>query len=185
MRDGEEGEEREGSRSSKDRKMNDGEGRKLCRFLGEQGWSILNGDTRRDEEGEWTYTGGGGNSVIDYILGDERTRESVEKMVVEEKVDSDHQPVMVWLKGRRRKGKEIEGRRKKGSYRGLWSEEGKEEFRKRIDVGSWGGGSVEEEWGDMKGELKDRVGRALEGMEEGRRRGDKRGMRNVRIRKRG
>ena len=31
---------------------------------------------RGDEEEEWTYTGGKGESVIDYILGDEIVRET-------------------------------------------------------------------------------------------------------------
>lgn len=78
VKEEEEGREgRKGSRNSKkDGKMN-GNGRKLCEFLGEQGWWILNtwghgGNTRGDEEGEWTYTGGRGESVIDYILENER-----------------------------------------------------------------------------------------------------------------
>jgi len=36
--------------------------------------------------------------VIDYILGKEG-REKVEKLEVEDKVDSDHHPVVVWMKG--------------------------------------------------------------------------------------
>lgn len=80
-----------GERNSKDRKINS-EGRRLCKFI--RGWSILNGNIRGDEEGEWTYTGGRGDSVIDYVLGDERTRERVREVRVEEKVDSDHRPIM-------------------------------------------------------------------------------------------
>ena len=58
------GEEEEGGigereRNSKDEKMNR-EGKKLCGFLRELGWSIMNGCIRGDEEGEWTYTGGKG-----------------------------------------------------------------------------------------------------------------------------
>lgn len=45
------------------------EERKLCRFLEEQGWSMLNGDYREDEEGEWTYVGERGHSIIDYVMG--------------------------------------------------------------------------------------------------------------------
>lgn len=32
----------------------------------------MNGNIKGDEGGEWTYTGAGGNSVIDYVIGDER-----------------------------------------------------------------------------------------------------------------
>lgn len=33
---------------------------------------------KRDEGGEWTYTGAGGNSVINYVIGVERVRERLE-----------------------------------------------------------------------------------------------------------
>lgn len=68
------GEVKENIRRSKDGKVNS-EGWNLYEFLGEYGWEILNGNTRGDEEGEWTYTRGRGESVIDYALGDEKTRE--------------------------------------------------------------------------------------------------------------
>ncbi|KAL6254780.1 hypothetical protein P5V15_014110 [Pogonomyrmex californicus] len=51
------------------------------------GWSILNGSIKGDEEGEWTYTGGIGGTVIDYRgrrgvwteEGKKKFREYVEK----------------------------------------------------------------------------------------------------------
>lgn len=45
-------------------------------FLEERGWRIFNGNVRGDEEGEYTFTGGRGNTVIDYVL----VRERVERM---------------------------------------------------------------------------------------------------------
>lgn len=63
-----------------------------CRFLEEYGWSIVNGNIKGDEEEEWTFTGGREESIIDYVMRDEKTREKIEKMVVEGKVDSDHHP---------------------------------------------------------------------------------------------
>ncbi|XP_011864832.1 PREDICTED: sodium/potassium/calcium exchanger 1-like, partial [Vollenhovia emeryi] len=90
---GEEGdEERVRGRKSRDEKSN-GEGRRLCRFLEEMGWSIMNGNTEGDEEGEWTYTGGRGGTVIDYVVGDRETRRSVKRLLVEENTESDHQPL--------------------------------------------------------------------------------------------
>lgn len=44
------------------------EGRKLCNYLGQLGWSILNKSVEGDKEGEQTYTGRKGRSVIDYVL---------------------------------------------------------------------------------------------------------------------
>lgn len=54
--------------------------------------------------------GGRGKSVIDYILGDERTREEVKRVVVGERVESDHQPLIVWIRGKE-EGKEGGGER--------------------------------------------------------------------------
>lgn len=49
----------------------------------------MNGN-ERNEEGEWTYAGRRGGSVIDYVLGNEETREKVEGLYVKGRVDSDH-----------------------------------------------------------------------------------------------
>lgn len=47
-------------------------------FINERGWVILNGGVERDGEGEWTYKGERGNSIIDYALEDGDSRELVE-----------------------------------------------------------------------------------------------------------
>lgn len=52
-----------GERRSKDKKVN--KGRKLIEFLEERGWFIFNGSIEGDEEGELTYTGGRGKTVIE------------------------------------------------------------------------------------------------------------------------
>lgn len=57
-------EEGEGRRKSRDKKVNR-EGKRLIGFLEGRGWMILNGCIKGDEEGEFTYTGGRGNTVID------------------------------------------------------------------------------------------------------------------------
>jgi len=62
------------SRKSKDGKMNR-EGKKLVEKIEEWGWSIWNGNIIGDEEGEYTFTGGKGNTVIDYVISDEKTRD--------------------------------------------------------------------------------------------------------------
>jgi len=85
-------------RKSKDGKINK-EGRILVKGIRERGWFILNGETKGDEDRNWTYTGGRGESVIDYILGEEEGREEIERLEVGDKVDSDHHPVVVWMKG--------------------------------------------------------------------------------------
>lgn len=92
----EEGREREGKRRSKDGKMED---KRLVEFLEEIGWNIFNEDIKGDEEGEFTFTGGKGNTVIDYVMGSEDVRSKVDNMKIGDRVDSDHHPVEVMLKG--------------------------------------------------------------------------------------
>ncbi|KZC11356.1 hypothetical protein WN55_02590 [Dufourea novaeangliae] len=132
-------------------------GRKLCRYLEERGWEILNGCVKGDEEGELTYTGARGNSVIDYIIGNEDTRGRVKRIKVEEKVDSDHHPVTVWVKEEKRKVKE---RRKKGEGKiGNWTEEGREAFIKNFGKSGRGERGVEEEWRELKSRIEQTIGK--------------------------
>lgn len=71
---GEEKEERVGRRS-RDKKKNK-EGRRLVEFIGEKRWFILNGRAKGDEEGNWTYSGTRGESVIAYVvIGEEMVKE--------------------------------------------------------------------------------------------------------------
>ena len=93
---------------------------------------ILNGGMKGDEEGEYTYTGGKGETVIDYILGDEDIREKVERLEVGEKVDLDHHPLILWIRGsakRKRRRKEVEKIRR----RGIWNEEGRTQFGEKLE----------------------------------------------------
>lgn len=98
----------------KDGKVNK-EGRTLIEFIQERGWSIYNGLLKGDEEGQ--YTGSRGSSVIDYVIGVEVTRKKVRRVVIGEKVDSDHHPIEVTIEGGnldRRKKKVRSGRAWRG-----------------------------------------------------------------------
>jgi len=103
----------------------------LVEFLEERGWGILNGCIVEEEEGEFTFTGGKGNT-IDYVLGDEEMREKVSSLKIRERIDSDHQPVVVRIKKdiksaeRERKGNRGRMRRE------IWNEEGREAFRNKM-----------------------------------------------------
>ncbi|XP_032674656.1 golgin subfamily A member 6-like protein 22 [Odontomachus brunneus] len=122
-----------------------------------------------DEEGEWTFTGGKGGTVIDYVIGNEETRGKVVRMKVEDWVDSDHQPIRVYVKGGRRE--EGIGKRKGKERRGVWTEEGRKKFEEYVGErdGDWQG--VEKKWRKMKR----RVEGALERVErEEKKRGEKR-----------
>ncbi|XP_024875210.1 ABC transporter F family member 4-like [Temnothorax curvispinosus] len=132
-----------GGRRSKDKKINR-DGRKLLEFIEERGWMILNGGVKGDEEGEFTYTGGRGETVIDYVIGEEEVRERVERLEVGERVDSDHHPVTLWMRGKLEKDqKKREGGRVK--RRGIWSEEGRSQFKERLGTIEGGEGEVQEE----------------------------------------
>lgn len=104
------GEEEKRGRWSKDKKWN-GEGKQLIEFLEEWGLGILNGRVRRDEEGEFTFTGGKGPTVIDYVIGNGEVEKRVERLRVGDKIDSDHHPLEVWIRGERR---HREGAREEG-----------------------------------------------------------------------
>lgn len=68
-------------------------------FLEERGFIIYNWATRGDEEGEFTFTGGKRDTVIDYIVGNRKVKEKMKQMRIGDRVDSDHQPVDVTLGG--------------------------------------------------------------------------------------
>ncbi|XP_024891322.1 trichohyalin-like, partial [Temnothorax curvispinosus] len=121
---------KERGRKSKDKKINK-EGRKLLEFIEERGCMILNGGTKGDEEGEYTYTGGRGETVIDYIIGDEEVREKVERLEVGERIDSDHHPLILWVKGSSKRRQRRRGTEKM-RRRGVWNDEGKTQFREKL-----------------------------------------------------
>lgn len=79
-------------------------------MIREKGVGLFNGNMTGDEEGEYTFTGGKGCTVIDYVMGD---REGIEMMRIGEKIDSDHHLVEVWVKekGERKERNKEEGRR--------------------------------------------------------------------------
>ncbi|EZA46453.1 hypothetical protein X777_00143, partial [Ooceraea biroi] len=99
----EEGEEGSGRRS-KDKRINR-QGKELVRWVGEEGWGIMNGAKEGDKEGEMTFVVERGELVIDYVLGDGAAWERGERMEVGEEVESDHQALTVWM-GRGREEEE-------------------------------------------------------------------------------
>jgi len=109
--------------------------------LGEVGWFIFNGCGKGDELGTWTYAGGRGESVIDYVLGDGEAWERVERLEVKNRIESNHFPIEVSLKG------EVEGgvkRVSKGGRRWKWTEERIVKFKGRM-----------EDWWEEKGDGKE------------------------------
>lgn len=86
-------------RNSQDLKI-DTRGRELLKFAVATNLWCLNGTTRDDPEGSWTFHNHLGKSVVDYCWVDK----SVLERVLQFKVDptlklSDHHPILVRLKG--------------------------------------------------------------------------------------
>ena len=159
----EEGEE--SKRRSKDRVINR-EGRKLIEMMEEEGWGILNGIKAGDEEGEFTYTGGRGESVIDYVIGDNKTREAVEELIVGDNTESDHHPLTVRLGAEGKEGWEVGKEEERWVMD--WSEESREAYRREMDREEIKGETVEEVLRGLKESVKRRakwrkVGRKREG----------------------
>ncbi|CAD6219941.1 GSCOCG00011532001-RA-CDS, partial [Cotesia congregata] len=123
------------SRKSKDKVINK-EGKELCRFIEERGWAILNGCIEGDEDGEWTFVGERGCSVIDVVMSDERNSDKILELKVEDRTESDHLPVSVKViaKGSRKDKKDRETRQGTGTRvrgnSGWWDEECRKEKSK-------------------------------------------------------
>lgn len=153
-------------RSSEDKVINKNR-RKLIQVIEERGWQIFNGNIKWDEKGEWTYAGGRGETVIDYVIGDKEVRKEIEKMETGEEVDSDHMSVVVWIRRDVKKGK---GKKNMGEKvnRWRWDREGRENFRKEIGEKEEVIGGLDKELRGMGERIKRVIGRHREEAERGR-----------------
>ncbi|XP_066593188.1 golgin subfamily A member 6-like protein 22 [Prorops nasuta] len=149
--EGEEGEEMEEKRRSKDKVVN-AEGMRMMDIIGEMGMEVWNGKVEGDREGEFTYVGHMGRSVIDYVVGDREARMGVKEIEVEVRTESDHLPIVVRLgREKRRRGRKME----KAGIRREWKEELVEEFRKKVEGMEEGEGEgVKERWEDLQEKMR-------------------------------
>jgi len=53
--------------------------------------------------------------VINYVIADEDTREKIKSLRIGDKINSDHQPMEVWVKGERQGKKGRKSGRRSGS----------------------------------------------------------------------
>jgi hypothetical protein len=100
----------DGKRKTKDKAEN-AEGKRLIEWIEENGWEVLNGNKRGDEEGEVTYVGSRGETVIDYAIVNEAAWERVKEFKVGERGDSDHLPLEITIEGTNQEEKEKGGMR--------------------------------------------------------------------------
>lgn len=88
---------------------------------------IANGSINEDEEGEFTYIGAKGKTTIDYPLLNGNGKSLIKKMIIGERIDSDHMPLeIIW-----NKKVEIKAERKEIID---WSEKGIKSFKENLKV---------------------------------------------------
>jgi len=88
------------TRRSRD-KVTNREGRIMINKLKKREWMILNGSFNK--EGEWTYIGEQGSSVIDYVITNEKGIEEIKIVEEGNRTESDHIPLEVELEGASKK----------------------------------------------------------------------------------
>ena len=86
----------------------------------------LNGVKKGNEEGEFTHVRRNASTVIDYVITNMEGWESIRKIQIEDRVESGHQPVGIWLKSKIEKEKE--GRVKQVIKKEVWTEEARKEY---------------------------------------------------------
>ncbi|KAJ3660702.1 hypothetical protein Zmor_005140 [Zophobas morio] len=98
------------------------------------GWEILNGNKEGDEEGEWTYVGARGESIIDYGIVNEEAWEEIESFKVGERVESDHMPLEIKIKAKEQEYEKQERRNeRKELEKRIWDEEEIQRYRSRLE----------------------------------------------------
>jgi len=107
-------------------------------WLSERGWEVLNGCTEGDWEGEFTYVGAMGCSVIDYVVVNERIGNRIRRFRIGNRVDWDHMPLELIMEMKSREGHEKriqrQGRKKmKEIEMIIWNQEAKEAYAERTD----------------------------------------------------
>lgn len=92
-------------------KIRNKEGNILIEGIEERGWMIVNGSL--GEEGDWTHTyvDGGGASVIDYVITNEKAWEEVIGIREGNRTESDHLSLEAKVRG---EGTVKEGKKSKG-----------------------------------------------------------------------
>jgi len=140
-------EDEEPWRNSKDEKVTN-KGRELLDLMEDREWDIANGNVRGNENGELTYIGGRGESIIDYVLVNQKAWDKIEKTKIGNRVESDHQSLEIEIRIKRKRG--IENCKVERKKIVEWGEENIELYRQREEGMRVEGESVEEIWESLK-----------------------------------
>jgi len=147
------------ARRSKDKTVGNG-GRNLIDWVQNKGWYVLNGTCRGDWEGEYTYVGARGSTVIDYVIVNEKAHNIILDFKIEDRMDSDHVPLCLNMKKKEEttetgeRQEEDGAERRKYIERIVWDDEAIKRFKERTenlvqpDAGKER--SIEETWNWIK-----------------------------------
>ncbi|XP_020285268.1 golgin subfamily A member 6-like protein 6 [Pseudomyrmex gracilis] len=138
-------------------------GRKIIDSMIENGLNVLNGRINGDWDGEFTYVGAGGSTVIDYVFVNELIVDKVTEFKVEERVDSDHMPVCLKMEeteeeeersGRQRLKWEKQEEQVIKKKRICWDPEAIERYKAKTEDIGWTEGqeeiSLDRKWNNLK-----------------------------------
>lgn len=155
-------EEKGTRRKSKDKTVGNG-GKKFIQAMMEEGFYIMNGRIRGDWDGEYTYIGARGSTVINYIFVNANVQDRVREFRIEERVDSDHMPICNGTTTRKRRNKRSRDKKEeqtdsknKEEVKMLtcWDEESRTLYRERSEKMGWTHNQEEtadETWARLKG----------------------------------
>lgn len=97
--------------------------------------------------------------MIDYVIREVEDKERIERLEIAGKIDSDHHPVVVWMKGSKEIKEEMRESKKGIKVKKImWIEEGErklEEEMKKWHRGEVEIRSVKEEWKTMRRKIED------------------------------
>lgn len=145
------GEEEGNRRYSKDKIMNK-QGIDLLENIEKMELGLLNGNKEGDDQGEWTFTGAKGSSVIDYVICNAKTWEEIKSFRIGERTESDHQPLEIELKAiteetrNREEVKKIEIED--------WTEEGLKIYQENLKKRKAEKEEIQEEWEELAEEIR-------------------------------
>lgn len=88
-----------------------------------------------------------GERVLDLVMIDIRYRESIRGLIVEEKTELDHLPVVIEVEAAEKRRDDSRESRGKVQGRGCWNESGIKKFQEEFGEGEVADSEVEDAWG--------------------------------------
>ncbi|XP_058810337.1 uncharacterized protein LOC131675385 [Phymastichus coffea] len=144
-------------RKSKDKKCSNN-WEKIVDLCEGKGWKILNGNTQGDRDGEFTYIGDNGVSVIDYVMVNDELWDEDLEFRIEDSIDSDHAPLVLEIKSEEHEKiyqNYTEEKKEIWKKMTIWNEESIKQFKEKTKdlcnkLVEKKEDSVEDRWKDTK-----------------------------------